>query len=198
MRKVNWSETSMVWLSQLCQFNPDAWQRYMKRRRPGVITIAVSTGVNAADAEAVANDVDATLYERMKGGKFTYDSERSFNGYLYKMARNKALDFLRQSGAQPLQLPENYEVAERVRQGWDSDDEEHLQAIQKWVQQLEAGGGGRDLEIWRATAVEGRPVAEVAQEHGINPANVYRAKYKITERFRELAERFLASDDTPL
>jgi RNA polymerase sigma factor (sigma-70 family) len=198
MTKLNWSSTSTAWICQLCQLEPAAWQRYMRTRRPGILTIAVSMGVSPADAEAVTNDVEAALFERMKEGKFTYDGGGSFNGYLYTTARNKALDFLRRRGAQPQELPEGYEVADRVRQGWDSEDEQRWQALQEWTQQMEAEGGGRDLEIWRATAVEGRPVAEVAKEHGLTPAAVYRARYKINERLRVLADRFLASAEAPL
>ena len=197
MPKLSWSDTSMAWLSQLCECAPEAWDRYMKRRRPGIIAIALSEGVSPTDVEDVASDVALSLFELMKDGRYTYKEGKTFNGYLYTMARNKARDFQRRRGAQPKQLQDHYDVEDPVRREWDTEDEECRRALEKWIRQLEADGGGRDLEIWRATALEGKPPADVASEHGIKIAEVYRAKSRMNKLYRAWADRFLASDKAP-
>jgi RNA polymerase sigma factor (sigma-70 family) len=197
MATLNWSTASTAWVTQLCQLDPDAWHRFMQTRRPGIIIIARCTGVSPADADAVANDVEFTLFERMKDGKFALDHDGSFNGLLYTMARNKALDFLRRTGREPQRLPEDCDEATDVRRQWDSQDEQRWRLLQEWVQKMEAEGGGRDLEIWKATALEARPSHEVARDHDITTEEVFRAKYRINERLRALAARLLASDEDP-
>src|SRR5262249_28489362 len=98
MARVEWSSTAVDWVSRLCQHDPAAWERFMRRRRPGIVTIGLRLGLTQAEADALANDLAFALFEQMRDGKFVYDGSRSFNGLLYTMARNRATDLLRKRG----------------------------------------------------------------------------------------------------
>ena len=195
MSKVDWSSTCTAWVAGMAGGDPDAWARFMKRRRPGLVRIAASRGLGPLDAESVANDVEATLFQRMAEGKFVYDGSRSFNAYLATMVVNKATDYLRARGAQPRPLAPEEDPAERVQSGWDSEDDRRLKALEAWVRGMEqSGAGARDLEIWRRSALEQRPVADVAREFDVSPGAVYQARHRVNERLRAFAAEYLADD----
>lgn len=192
MARFDWSATRTMWIrglgSEDAREKEAAWRWFMDRRRPGVIEIARGRGLSEADAEAVANDVEAALFKRVSEGKFVYDGTRSFNGYLATMARNRATDVLRERGGGPRQMPDEFDVEERVRRGWDEEDERRWRALEQAIEEMEKGEkGARDLAVWRRRHLEDRPVAEVAREFQMSPGAVYQACYRVNERLRRCA-----------
>ncbi len=70
-----------------------------------------------------------------------------------------------------------------------------MQALEEWIRSLEgSGAGARDLEIWRRSALEQKPVAEVARAFNISAGAVYQVRHRINERLRAFAAEYLADD----
>lgn len=185
MVKLDWSRTCAQWVRELGQMDPVAWQRLFDRRRPGIVAIAANQGLSHADADDVASEVIVSLLKNMQEGRFEYDDSRSFNGLLVTMTRNKTADFLRRNARSPRQIAEGHDTEDRIRNGWDNDDERLWRLVEAWLKE-QADSGNRDVEIWQMTQ-EGRSVAEVAAHFGLSSSGaVYTARYRVKKGLEDI------------
>lgn len=108
---------------RLAQVRKEAFEHLVQRTR-GVLTRFLTRRHNCRDphlAEDVVQDVLIQLYRRAE----QYDPQRSFWGWLYRIARNKYIDALRR------QRPGD------TGTGWSSDADG---ALGKWLEKAALGG----------------------------------------------------------
>jgi RNA polymerase sigma-70 factor (ECF subfamily) len=169
-----------------------AWARFVDLYTPFLYSVCKKQGLQPADAADVAQDVMRTVAAAIP--RFSYDPGRgSFRNWLFSVARSRVNDFFRARRRQPVGTGESAvhalleaEPDPSGEADWEQSWRRHVLA---WA--AERVRGEFEPATWRAfwaTAVEGRPVKEVAAELGISAGAVYIARSRVTARLRRVVE----------
>ena len=166
----------------------EAWREIDARYRPLVIAYAQGKGLLRASAETVAQDAMIAFSNAVRGGKV--DPQRSARGYLFGIARNKLIDYIKKGGTidrLPDQMPLNESALPTTPQA-DPDWEPSLtRAIEDRIQdEIKLHFKSRDTEIWRERKLEGRPSRDVAERHDVTVTAVDMVVHKIKAFLQEI------------
>jgi RNA polymerase sigma factor (sigma-70 family) len=177
-----------------------AWSEFAAIYAPLVYRLARRKGLQDADACDLTQDVFRAVVRAFEGGAFEA-GRGSFRGWLFRIARNLAVNHLVRQARQPRgggdtalrDLLESWPAPS----GEDSAlfDAEYRRQLLHW-----AAAQVRDefSELtWRAfwaAGVEGRPAGEVAQELGTTAGTVYHCKSKVMARLRRKVEEVEGED----
>jgi RNA polymerase sigma-70 factor (ECF subfamily) len=168
----------------------EAWREFVEVYRPVVHRLACGKGLQHADAEDLAQQVLAAVAAAVE--RWEPDESRGrFRTWLHRIAQNLIINALtrrapdRASGDQG----EHDVLAQHeAREGPDSDllRMEYRREVFNWAaRQIE---GEFQSDTWNAfwqTAVEERPVPEVARLLGKKPGAVYAARGRVMRRLKE-------------
>ncbi len=183
-------KTSRTLLERVRADDQRAWQRLLFLYGPLVRYWCNRWGVSGADAEDVAQDV----FQAVAVGLNNFRNDRpddTFRGWLRSVTRHKSLDFLRSRARHPaaaggtdahLRLEQ---VADPVS---DAGDDPQEQTTGLYHRAMELVRGEFEAKTWHAfwrAAVDGHPVDMIAQELGITPAGVRKAKSRVLRRLKE-------------
>lgn len=168
--------------------NQAAWSEFVGVYTPLVFHHCVRRGLQAADAADVAQEVMKAVSGAI--ARFEYDRKKgSFRGWLLTVTRSKLANFF----------------AARARRGTETGETSVVELVSPEASPAESADWDREYEsrllawamdrvrpefqesTWLAfvrTAVEERPVAEVATELGISAGAVYIARSRVTARLR--------------
>jgi RNA polymerase sigma factor (sigma-70 family) len=169
-----------------------AWGRFVDVYTPFIYGVFKRRGLQSADAADVAQDVMRTVASAIS--RFQYDPDRgSFRGWLFSVARARLNDHYRARQRQPQGSGETAVQELLDAQPGQSDEREWEQS---WRQHLLDWAAQRvqdqfEPATWKAfwaTAVEGRPVGQVARELGLSPGAVYIARSRVMARLRKAVE----------
>ncbi|MFO0797589.1 MAG: sigma-70 family RNA polymerase sigma factor [Gemmataceae bacterium] len=195
--------TSPTLLARLRTADAGAWERLVHLYSPLVFGWCRRTGLPAEDAADVMQDVWAAVAIAVP----RFDAAgpgATFRGWLYTVTRSKLADHHRRQAVRPLA-----EGGSTARDRWADLPEAEPDDSLADPATGTAGVMRRALELLRgdvepatfrafwATAVEGRPAAEVAAELGVTAAVVYQAKSRLLRRLRLEFEGLLTPDVTP-
>ena len=91
--------TNVSLLAQLREDNRSqlAWQTFVDRYGRRIYEWSLSRGLQPADAEDVTQEVLVKLARRL--GKFDYDPNQTFRGWLRRVTENAVIDFCREATA---------------------------------------------------------------------------------------------------
>lgn len=165
-----------------------AWHEFVDIYRPLILRIARHKGMQAADADDVAQQVLLSVAKAVEG----YDPQRAkFRTWLHRVSQNAILNALarrkpdRGSGGSGLLAVLNQHEA---HEGPDSDllRLEYRREMFRWA----ARQVRREFQAdtWNAfwlTAVDGRDCRDVAKELGKKLGAVYTARSRVTQRIQE-------------
>ena len=177
--------TPVSLLERLRHPNAPDWDRFVLLYTPLLYIWAGRLGAAGADADDLVQDVFASLVEILPA--FRYDTAGRFRGWLWTVVRNKARERGRRVAVPTADLADVAEPAGDP--AGEADDREYREYVTRRAMDLMRA----DFEpaAWRAfwaTAIDGRPAADVAAELGITPNAVYLAKARVLRRLRaELA-----------
>lgn len=144
---------------------------------------AVQIGLPQAEAADLVQDIFAALIDKI--ADFEYDHKRSFRKWLKTVTTNRAKDFLRRRAIRPVNASSQ---AERLT----VPDEIEFLSNREYNQKLIA----RALEFvqtefeettWKAcwcTVVDGKSVAETAEQLGVTENSIYIARSRVLRRIR--------------
>ncbi len=171
-----------------------AWRTFDALYRPMIVAYAHRRGLDAADAEDVAQQCAQAVLE----GIADYQRRGSFKGWLRTIARHKIVDHFRRKGretrADTALLAET--PGEPDDAAWDRD----------WVSSHLRHGAEvarRELapttfEAFEMYALQGRDPADVARALGVSVAQVYVAKHRVVKRIREVLADILGQESEGL
>jgi RNA polymerase sigma factor (sigma-70 family) len=172
-----------------------AWEEFVDIYGPFIRASARRRGLQAADAEDLAQDVFRVVASAIERGD--YDAGRGkFRAWLFRIARNLAINALIARGRHPRGTGDTGMLRwleERPLPSADDSSEfeaEYRRRILAWA--AERVKGEFSPVAWQAfwaTGVEGRPAVEVAAVLGINVGSVYNAKSRVMARLRLEIER---------
>jgi RNA polymerase sigma-70 factor, ECF subfamily len=179
--------TSASLLGHLQQADdPAAWDRFVHIYSPLLYAWAGHMGLQHADALDLVQEVFTTLVQKLP--EFTYDRDKGFRNWLFRVTRNKYLEKVRRrplpvdSGMRPEKLAAPTEdVLEKA------DFQRYLLR-----QVLPAMRELFQPSTWQAFwehVVEARPAPEVAARVGVTVNAVFKAKARVLARLhQELAD----------
>lgn len=185
------SLTSASLLGRVCSASADesAWTEFVERYAPRIYGWCLQHNLQQADAEDVTQTVLSTLFRRL--GKFQYDPDLSFRGWLRKVTQDALSDFFRgrgrkdaaEGGSEMLALIATLEARKLLEQQLEElfDLELMNEALLRVQQRVQPNR-------WRAyemTALEGRPGGEVAEQLSMKVAVVYSAKSKVQQMIKQ-------------
>jgi RNA polymerase sigma-70 factor (ECF subfamily) len=182
--------TSLSLLERVRAHDPQAWQHLVELYQPLVLTWCSRAGVNATDAEDVAQEVFAAVASSLD--RFRRDRPGdTFRGWLRAVTRNQLLQFFRRRRGRP-QAEGGSDAWENLQEVADPlpgpGEEESVEMGQLYLRALELVRGEFEERTWQAfwlTAVEDRAPGVVAQELHTTANNVRQARSRVLRRLRE-------------
>ena len=182
--------------------NHQAWDEFVQIYRPVILGYCGKQGVQGADAHDVAQDVLASVSRVIDDFDYSTALGR-FRGWLLTVTRNKLNDHFRRrtryqelcDEAAVLQLAEETCLEPHLLES----ERHHRQQLLEWAStKVQAEVAESTWKAFVATAIEGRPAAEVARELGLTPGAVYIAKARTMVRLRQTIVRGAKPGGDPL
>lgn len=180
--------------------NEPAWHEFWELYQPVVYRVARGSGLQDADATDVAQEVMhrvAKAVDRWNPDK----SKGSFRGWLRTITRNYLVQYLRGRSRQPA-VQDDAWLDGLVAPPALSDDQASRMFELERQREVFIQVAARVREqfqppTWQAfwgTAVESRPVADVARELNLSCGAVYVARSRVMARLREAVEQLERSE----
>lgn len=178
--------------------NQAAWEEFVSLYTPLVYQHGLRRGLQPADAADLAQEVMKSVSGAM--GRFEYDRKKgAFRSWLLTVTRNKLANFFSsraRRGSETgetavLEVPSE-EASPAEAADWERDYERRLM---QWA--MEQVKGEFQEATWTAftrTALEDRPVTEVAAALGMSAGAVYIARSRVIARIRRRVSEIDAED----
>ncbi len=184
------SATSSSLLREAKAANADAWERLVTLYTPLVYRWCRREGLQPADTADVGQEVFQAVARKLPEFRLDRPGD-TFRGWLRTITRHKVDDFRRKRGRHPeLTGGDGPERPERSRREPDEDGEA-AEGVLLLAQVLKLARREAEPRTWAAfwaTAVDGRPPADVAAELGMTENAVRLAKSRTLRKLRELVE----------
>ena len=200
----NFNRTTSVLLLEKIQRWDDreAWEEFFLRYHPMLMRWTEAQVRDRGDAAELVQLIWFDLVRRIQ--KFSYNPRRSFRGWLWRVHRNRMLDFfkvrqryerhlrhfaLQQEGdllrnaAPPTIDSSGHSLAKSDRRVQELD---RLIGIQDQVKQRVSE---KSWTIFWQVAVEGRPLSDVAKDHSMKYGSAFAAYSRVTKMLRQEALR---------
>lgn len=181
--------TSSSLLFRAQQDDATAWERIVKLYAPLVFHWCRGWGLKPHDAENVGQDVFLAVSKNLTG--FKRQADATFRGWLWTIARNKYVDFVRKAtnsphsigGSDALDMLASIEDLATI-------DEQEVSAergmlYQRALELIQGEYSERDFQAFYRVTVNGVSAADVASDMGITVNTVYLAKSRILKRLRD-------------
>jgi RNA polymerase sigma-70 factor (ECF subfamily) len=182
-------DTSLTLLERVQKFPADleAWDEFVRRYHPIILAWCVKWGLQASDADDVAQDVVVKLLTAMR--TFQYDPARSFHAWLRTVTQHALSQFsavrLREPGqiGPAIPLAELVDARDDLEQRLESLFDRDLIAIA--MRRVEKRAKPVTWDAFRLTALEGLTGQDAAQRLGIPVAHVFVARNRVQKRLQE-------------
>jgi RNA polymerase sigma factor (sigma-70 family) len=186
------ADTSMTLLERLQKNpgDPQAWNLFVERYQPRIQSWCHTWGLQASDADDVAQEVLVKLFAAMS--KFQYDPARSFRAWLKTVTKHAWCDFLaarkkdpgRNAGPLDTIADSAHAQSDRERHLEDAFDAELLDLAMHRVKNRVKPATWQSFQL---TAVDGHSGADAAQKLQIPVAHVFVAKNRVQKMLQEEA-----------
>lgn len=164
-----------------------AWRTLDGRMRPVVIAMVRRLGLLPEEAEEVAQQSLAEVFEGYRRGHYERSRGR-LRSWIIGIARHRAIDAFRRRGRAvggTVATPEIPDHAGLTRI-WDEEWTQHL--ARQAMETLRASSelDERTIQAFELFALRGVPASEAAAACAMTPSQVYVAKNRVAERLREI------------
>jgi len=166
-----------------------AWEEFLRQYEPFLLNLFRRRGLQEADARDVTQQVLISVATKV-GDWQTDGKAASFRRWLSTIARHAAIRHLTRHGRQPItgleqDIGENPATLEAV--AWH----EYQREVLAWtIEQIRSEFREASWLAFWETAVNHRPVPEVASELQISAGAIYMARSRIMARLRQKAKEF--------
>jgi RNA polymerase sigma-70 factor (ECF subfamily) len=183
--------TPLSLLERARAHDPEAWHRLVGLYHPLVLSWCARAGVNATDAEDVAQEVFTTAAGALE--RFRRDRVGdTFRGWLRSITRTQILLLFRR-GHGRVHAEGGSDAWQNLQEVADplpgpGEEEDSIEVNQLYQRALELVRVEFEQRTWRAfelTVIEDRTTADVAQELCMTVNNVRQAKSRVLRRLRE-------------
>jgi RNA polymerase sigma factor (sigma-70 family) len=182
---LDWSKTSSAWVHDLIAKDEAAWERFMLRRKPGIIKYAKSFGLSDFDSDDIAAKLISKLWTDISNNNFIYDSSKSFNSLLLKITANLINDKFRGEKRSPKFVAgDNSLLTNQILTEWELQEDLITDNFKKIVAILPRLYP-KAWEIWRMKILESRSVSQIAQELNISRGAVHTAIWRVNEEIKK-------------
>lgn len=168
----------------------EAWFEFCEIYEPLILRIARSRGLQNADANDLAQDVFVRIAKSVR--RWKPDPEKgSFRGWISTIARNLTIDFLRQQDRRPISAnePTLASIEEPCAESDFYDIEFEKQFFAWAAEKIRASFKPHTWQAFWRTAVEQRPVKEVAESLGLTSGAIYLARSRVIAKLRTTIEQ---------
>ena len=175
----------------------DAWETFGSLYRPMLIAYAVSRGLDAPDAEDVAQQCTQAVLEKIE----EYEHLHSFKAWLRSIADHKIVDRFRR-GKRLVQgtstfwdmqsSPQHRPGGESPQEVWDRHWT--LSHIAFCAERVRASVNESTYEAFAACVLRGMDPGAVAEALNLSTNQVYVAKHRVLERIREMLQELHGED----
>jgi RNA polymerase sigma-70 factor, ECF subfamily len=188
--------TTTVLLESLMDPARDAvWHEFDARYRPLLTAFAARLGLDASEAEDVAQEILVDFVRAYRGGK--YDRTRGrLSSWIIAIARHRVLRRRLAVGRAQSQRCESalVELGDPAQLSAVWDDEQRRLIIVRAMEVLRAGRTSEPaLRAFELVAVRGVPAQEAARQCGMSVDEVYTAKHRVAARLREIVAELTAA-----
>lgn len=185
-------ETRLSLISRLHQSSDgDAWSEFVRTYEPLILSIAQRRGLQYADAVEVTQEVLRRVADSI--GNWDPDPKKgAFRGWLYRVTRNLTIDYLRhhQRWRDREQMPD---LEQLPTPSLDESQEfriEYERQVFNWAaSEVKATFKPDNWKAFWLTAVENKPVQEVAKELGMPRGKVYVARSRVMARIAKVIQQ---------
>jgi RNA polymerase sigma-70 factor (ECF subfamily) len=189
------ARTSASLLGRLRRESTDqaAWAEFVRRYGHQIYRWCRKWDLQEADAQDVTQIVLVKLADKMR--TFSYDSSRSFRGYLKTLTHYAWCDFLERqkrpgagsSDTQVLQALETAEARDDLLEHLHEEFDQELleEAMERIQQRVEP----HTWEAFRLTALEGLTGAAVAEQLKMKVTTVFKSKSNVQKMLQEEVKR---------
>jgi RNA polymerase sigma-70 factor (ECF subfamily) len=183
--------TPLSLLERARAHDPEAWHRLVGLYQPLVQSWCSRAGVNATDAEDIAQEVFTTAARALD--RFRRDRVGdTFRGWLRSITRTQILLLFRRGRGRP-HAEGGSDAWQKLQEVADplpgpGEEEDSVETDQLYQRAMELVRGEFEQRTWRAfelTVIEDRTTGEVAQELNMTVNNVRQAKSRVLRRLRE-------------
>ena len=188
------SRTSQSLLQRVKQQEPSAWERLTRLYSPLVYAWCRECGVPATDAGDVMQEVFQSVYRAVERFRRNRASD-TFRGWLWMITRNKVRDYyrdadrhLRAAGGTAAnlmiqQVPEEEPVSTSSVAGTMNDS-----VVLNGIEFVKAEFEQKTWQAFWRFAVDDVKAVNVAEELGMTPGAVRKAKLRVMRRLKEELE----------
>ena len=171
-----------------------AWQEFVEIYEPLIQGLARRRGLQAADAD----DLTQEVFRAVAGAIDRWDPDESlgsFRGWLFRIARNLMINLLAAQvrhprGAGGSELLPLFDAKPAPEADTALFDGEYRRRLFEWgAERVRPGFRETTWHAFWRTAVEGEPVATVAESLGLTPGAVYIARSRVVARIRAEIEQ---------
>jgi len=192
-------QTQLSLLSRLRDLDDhESWRTFFDRYWKLIFNVARRTGLDESNAQDVVQETVVAVARKLPG--FRYDPQRgSFKQWLLRITHRRIADHLRKVYREPLRvdidldLLEEDEIhgalasdpaAERLRQAWEDEWEKAL--FDAAVASVRHQVNPKQFQVFDYCVLQGWPASKVAATLGLNAAQVYLAKHRVSQAVKRM------------
>jgi RNA polymerase sigma-70 factor, ECF subfamily len=171
----------------------DAWRTFDQRFRGVILATAIRLGLSESDAADAAQDTILQSLRDYQAGKYDRTKGR-LSSWIVSIAHHRIVDILRaRKGVRALDTSAGQELApdaDQVARAFDQALERKI-FEQAWEElRSNSSMAANSLLAFELTVLRQVPPAEAALQCSMSVDQVYVAKNRVSQRLRQIAERF--------
>ena len=180
--------TSLTLLERVRDRDEEAWRRLHLLYSPLITRWCGHCDVRGQDADDIQQEVFQAVARNLADFRRERPSD-TFRGWLRVITRNKVLDHFRRQQREPQAqggTDAHRDLEQLASQEWPDDSQEELGQL--YQRALDLVRGEFEQRTWQAfwrAAVESQSPADIAQDLGMTPAAVRKAKSRVLLRVRQ-------------